>query len=266
MTLKTFKPSQSQPSRGICIYGRGGVGKSTMMGTMPGKMLLIDVPQLEGGTEVLDGKDNIDIHTVITWDDVENVFKFLESGKHEYKSVALDTVSALQVLAKRKIIKERPLDAAPHKLTLPEIGQIAELCGELIYKFRTLPLFTIWLAQERKFGNEDEGGGSTVIGPAVYPSVLSALLPSMMMVARLRVVYDISGHMERQLFIAPSPDCYTKVRTRPGIKVPTATRTLDLRQLIRYFAGSPDATIDMVEDNEQEVFDFELDDKKIGVD
>lgn len=246
MALTLYKPGAASPSRSICIYGRAGVGKTTIVGTMPSRGLLIDVPQLEGGTEVLENKDNIDVTPVASWDEIDQVYQYLESGKHDYKWAAIDTITAFQELAKRKVIKDRDISASPHKITLQEFGQIGSLVGELIYKFRLLPIFTIWLAQERSFDAID--GQAHIMGPAVLPGALGSLLPSMMLVGRLKTVYDMNNKMERQLFVAPSPEHYTKVRTRPGIEIPTATTTLDLARLIRYFAGKEGATIDFVKE------------------
>src|SRR5437868_4967998 len=72
--LKVHKPGQGRGGYGICLYGRSGAGKTSLLGTLPGKGLVIDVPQMEGGTEVLDTPElaaRIDIHDITSWDEVE---------------------------------------------------------------------------------------------------------------------------------------------------------------------------------------------------
>jgi hypothetical protein len=225
-----------------------------MLSTIPNKGLVIEVPQLEGsGSDVLAGSGAIDVTPVVEWAEVESVYEHLLSGKHSYKWCAIDTVTDFMVLARRRIVGERSLAVDPHKLTLPERGNMNALVEELIYKFRSLPIFCFFLAQERRF--EGEEGDSGYTGPAVAPGVLTPLVSGALLVGRLKMEYTLTNEAERQLFLAPSPDYYTKVRTKPGIKVPKATRTLDFGKLIPYFAGNAKAEIDMVEDS----MGFELD-------
>lgn len=233
-----YKPSaEVKQAFGICIYGRGGVGKTTLLGTMPGKGLVIDVPQIEGGTFVLeDQADHVDVVPVATWNEVDDIYWYLKNGKHEYRWVAIDSITAFQELAKRKVIKERDLDADPYVIQLQEWGKMGQLIGELIYRFRTLSVHTIWIAQERKHGS-DEGFGS-VIGPDIIPSALSALMPSMMMVGRMSVQQDETGAWVRQLRVGSHPDYYTKVRAKPGLVVPPVIANPNIGGILKFLLGS----------------------------
>lgn len=227
-----------------------------MLSTVPNNGLVIEVPQLEGaGSDVLRGFDNIEVTPVASWAEIESRLAYLESSNHPHKWCALDTITDFVVLARRKIIGERAISSDPHKLTLPERGQINALVEELIYRFRSLPLFVFFIAQERSFDAEGEG---SFIGPSVPPGVLVPLVSGAMLVARMKMDYNLNGEAERLLYLAPSPEHYTKVRTRPGIKIPKATRTLDFNRLIPYFAGRPGAEIDMVEDSLAMGFDVDL--------
>lgn len=233
-----YKPAaKPQQSLGICIYGRGGVGKTTLVGTMPGRGLVIDVPQIEGGTFVLSNvADRIDVKPVEKWDDVDDVFWFLKEKNHDYQWVAIDSITAFVELAKRKCIKERKLDEDPHTTTMQEWGKIGNLCSEMIYKFRTLRQHTIWIAQERTHGSE-ERGEAVQIGPNVTPATLTALTPSMMILARLSVENN-AGTYERRLRIGPHPTYMTKVRAMPGKDVPSVIRDPHLGKLLKFLVGS----------------------------
>lgn len=237
---KVYKPSaNAKQAFGVCIYGRGGVGKTTLIGTMPGRGLVIDVPQIEGGTFVLEDKaDRIDVRAVETWNEIDDIYWFLAKENHDYRWVAIDSVTAFQELAKRKVIKERDmaLNADPHTITLQEWGKIGQLIGELVYKFRMLPIHTIWIAQERKHGDDEMGG--SVTGPDVIRSALAALMPSMMIVGRLSSQMAEDGTMQRQLRIGSHPDYYTKVRAKPGLDVPPVIAEPNIGELLRYLLGS----------------------------
>jgi phage nucleotide-binding protein len=234
---KLYKPSSTATQAfGICIYGRGGTGKTTLVGTMPGKGLIIDVPQIEGGTFVLEDKAaNIDVVPVETWNDVDGIYWYLRNQRHDYRWVAIDSITAFQELAKRKVVSERDLSADPHVIALQEWGKMGQLVGDLVYRFRTLPVHTIWIAQERKHGSEE---GGSVTGPDIIPSALSALMPSMMLVGRLSVQQDAEGKWQRQLRVGSHPDYYTKVRAKPGLDVPSLILKPDLGNILRFLLGS----------------------------
>lgn len=236
-----------QPSRGICIYGRSGIGKTTLLGTLPGKGLVVDVPQLEGGTEVLaDKADRIDVVTVDEWNDVEDVYRYLAGGGHSYQWVAFDSLTAFQKLARRKAIRERDLTADPHATTQQDWGKIGELTNELIYRFRTLKLLTVWIAQERR--HNQDGDGNTLVGPDVSPMSLNALMPSMLLVARLFAANTLAGTVERHFLLGPSPNFLTKYRSIPSIGVPDTIRNANLEIVLKFLLGKVgDDALDVVD-------------------
>lgn len=222
---------------GLCIYGYGGVGKTTLIGTMPGRGLVIDVPQVEGGTVVLsDVADRIDVYACDEWKDIDQVYWYLKREKHPYRWVAIDSISAFQELAKRKTIRDRDFDADQHQITMQEWGKIGSLLAELIYKFRTLEQHTLWIAQQRKFGGGDEGG-PTMLGPDVTPFALGKLLPSMLLVGRLSAEHGMDGKVERQLLVGPHQMYYTKYRSVPGRDVPRRIRNPNLANILGYLLG-----------------------------
>lgn len=235
-----YRPGQQLGQAfGLCIYGRGGVGKTSLLGTMPGRGLIIDVPQIEGGTFVLEAHaERIDVVPVESWDAINAIYWFLAKGEHDYQWVAIDSITAFQELAKRKTISDRALDIMdPHTMTLQEYGKVGRLLGEMVYKFRTLKQHTIWIAQERKFGGDNEGERG-IIGPDVLPSALSMLMPSMLMMARLSVEFTMMGTAERHLRLGASESYYTKCRSKSGIEVPHVIRNPHLGKLLKFILGS----------------------------
>lgn len=233
------KPSGELKRLAVCIYGRGGVGKTTLLGTMPGKGLVIDVPQVEGGTSVLlDKADKIDVVPVVAWEELDEVYQHLKRGSHDYKWVAIDTISAVQELAKRKSIRERDLASDPHAILLQDWGKIGQLMAELIYTFRLLPIHIIALAQEKQRDRQgDDGRQITEFQPAVSPASLDALLPSLYLVGRLFVYQNDEGRWERRLRVGPHDYFLTKSRAVPGRELPTVVLEPNLGQLLAYLMG-----------------------------
>lgn len=201
---------------------------------MPGRGLVIDVPQIEGGTFVLgDVADRIDVTEVDSWNQIDDIYWFLAKGKHDYRWVAIDSITAFQALAMRRVVKERDLDIDPHKVTMPEWGTVGSLVSEMVYRFRTLPISTIWIAQERNFKDDDSARGS-MVGPDVSPMVLGKLMPSQLLVGRLFVDQQIDGTWQRHMRIGPSSEYHTKYRARPDLNVPSVIREPNLGQLLLY--------------------------------
>jgi phage nucleotide-binding protein len=75
----------------ILMYGESGVGKTTALGTVEGKTLLLNV---ENGTMVLRDKDIdvIDIPDIAT---LGNVYNALSKGELKYDNVAIDSLSEI---------------------------------------------------------------------------------------------------------------------------------------------------------------------------
>lgn len=232
----------------ICIYGKGGVGKTTLIGTMPGRGIVIDVPQIEGGTFVLEhAKDRIDVKTVETWNEIDDVFRFLQTQKHPYQWVAIDSITAFTELAKRRTIAERDLDYDVHMTSLQEWGKIGSLVAELVYRFKTLQMHTIWIAQERRFGSDAETSGR-MRGPDTTPAALGKLIPPCLLVGRLSVEKNLATtEYERRLRIGPDEDFYTKCRAKSGLDVPSVIRNPHLGKILKFLLGSGERPDEVVE-------------------
>src|SRR5688572_28801545 len=101
-----YKPGpNNRESFSICIYGRGGVGKTTLVGTMPGRGLVLDTPKTEGGTFVLENvADRIDVYPLNDWASIQTAFWFLQKQAHPYQWVAIDSLTGVTQLAITKVI------------------------------------------------------------------------------------------------------------------------------------------------------------------
>lgn len=234
------KPTPTFGHVAICIYGRGGVGKTSLLGTMPGKGLVLDVPTVEGGTLVLHNHaDRIDVIDCLQWADFDDVWKYLRDVEHDYKWVAIDTLTAAQKLGIRKTMNERDLSADPHQISQQDWGKIGQLNAELYYRFRQLPLHLILLAQERLKGTGEDA--ALEYQPDVSPASLTALIPPMHIVGRLytREVSDTKGKrsIERRLRVGTHSSTVTKARTVPERQLPPVLKNPSLAIMLRYILG-----------------------------
>lgn len=240
------KPSPRFGHVAACIYARGGTGKTTLLGTMPGKGIVLDVPVIEGGTMVLhEHADRIDVFPCLDWSDLDGMWKYLKYEKHDYKWVAIDTITATQQLGKRKTVSERDLSADPAQITMQDWGKIGNLNTELFYRYRQLPLHLILLAQEKV---KDSGeGGVLEYQPDISPASMTGLIPSMFLIGRLytREVDDPKNPakriIERRLRVGPHASTVTKARTLPSRPLPPVIRDPNLGGLFRWILGAEDA-------------------------
>ena len=219
----------------------GGVGKTTLLSTLPGKGLVIDIPQIEGGTSVLEGAENIKVLPILRWTEFDAAYKMLAKDHDLWDWVALDTATATQELAKRQVMKDREGDLSqdPKATSQQDWGKIANLNGELYYKFNMLPMHFIMLAQERKRGNDGE---ESYYHPEVSPASLQALGPPQNLIGRLFTV-DKEGEdedepiIERQLMVGPHRQYMAKARCVPGRELPRIIAKPNLGRILAYMMG-----------------------------
>lgn len=237
MPLKLSKPDEIPDRGSLCIYGPGGVGKTTLIGSMPGKGLVVEVKATEDGAYVLSDKaDRIDVFYLESFNDLDDVYKEVKAHIKMWNWIAFDTVTGIQELAQRKVVRERDLKADPHKMTQPEFGHMANLVGEAVFKFKALNIWTIWAAQERRHGGGEDDPGPVMYGPDILPSALRKLWPPMMLGGRLFVqtAMDGSGGLERGLRIGTNELYWAKCRALPGKRPPPVIKDPKLDQILAY--------------------------------
>lgn len=137
------------------IYSPPGIGKTTALGELPGKTLIIDVDR---GTSVLKGNKNV---SVVRLDEsltaLAEVLAMLEK-KCEYDTVCIDTLSELERAMLAILGRTGKNGGAPELSHYNQVGfKLADLCRRL----RVLPahiVFTAWLDLEKITST----GGETV--------------------------------------------------------------------------------------------------------
>jgi len=218
---------------------------------MPGKGAVIETPQQEGGGSwVLEPyKDRITIFPVESWDEVDDVYLYLERNTPNFQWAALDTITGMEKLGRRRVVKERSLDMDPHVTSPQEWGKIGILQEELFYRMQKLPFPFIWLAQEKGFRGElADGTEFSKLGPAIIPSALGSLFPQMMLVARLYMDLNLENEWEYRMRFGPPSQYIAKVRHKPDIKVPWTIKNPNIHQTVRYLLGREGGRVEAVDD------------------
>lgn len=127
------------------LYGPPGMGKTTLLGQLPGKTLIVDVDR---GTSVLQGKANIDVVRLDeSLADLPKVLDMLEK-KNPYDNVCIDSLSELEKAMLTVYGREGKNDGAPEQGHYLKVQfKIADYCR----RFRALSgntIFTAWEMQK----------------------------------------------------------------------------------------------------------------------
>ena len=131
----------------IMVYGESKVGKSSFAVTAPYPRLMLDV---EGGHRFLpinikywdplteepplaDGTWDTVVVKVNDYDVVMKAFQWLQSGKHQFKSLIIDSISELQVKCMDNI-------AGTEQMKMQQWGELLRHMGALLRDLRDLTM------------------------------------------------------------------------------------------------------------------------------
>ncbi len=144
--MKILKASEIQESnKSMLIYGNPGIGKTTLLGMLPGKTLIVDVDQ---GTNVLRGKTNVDI--VRLSEDLHELLPLVQElqSKCEYDNVCIDSLSEMERGLLSFYGRMGKNDGIPDLSSYQRVDfKLMRICRQ----FRTLPcwtVFTTWESQK----------------------------------------------------------------------------------------------------------------------
>lgn len=240
-TLQTREPG-GRTHRSFVLYGRSASGKTTLSATWPKPALLIDIKDV--GDDSVVGVKKLRVRDIVTWDDFEETYWYLESHPDEYKTIILDTVSQLQQLLLVKVAKLAgdKKDRAGNWGTVSQRqwGDVAAQMKSWITRFRDLPMHTVFIAQDRVFAGGDEEDGNNQIdpevGPALSPSIAKHLNASVHFIGntfirrRILKMKPVKGKSEKVekidycLRVGPNPVYMTKIR-KPKTTLPPSVIT-----------------------------------------
>lgn len=233
---KIVKASELPGNRRFLIYGKAKQGKTRLASSAP-DVLVMDVN--EKGTESVRRNINPYVYPVEIWTDVTDLYWYLQEGEHQFRSVAIDGITALQTLCMNFVLGEATaLDASrdPDMPTRAVWGKVTQLMKTQITNYRNLPMNVIFTALTRRniVGEEDADAESTV-GPACSPSVS----------AHLEAAVDVIGYIyKREVMVKVRGTDQKKPRTKTRLIVEGTERFLvgDRTHTLGNFVDAPDLT------------------------
>lgn len=158
------------------IYGRSGSGKTRLVASAP-NVLLVDIN--EKGTASVRRDYNPNVYEVDLWTDLTDLYWYLASGNHTYKTVGLDGVTSMQNLCMKFVLGDEASRDASRDPDMPSRqvwGKVGELMKTQITNYRNLPMNVVFTALQRvRFSEGEEEDDATMITPACSPSIAGHL-------------------------------------------------------------------------------------------
>jgi hypothetical protein len=170
---KKIRPaSQLSINQNFLIYGYPDSGKTRVASSAPG-VLLIDVN--ENGTDSVRRDIDPNVYPIEYWQEINDIYWYLQSGDHNYESVAVDGLTSLQTLCMNFVLGDEAARDASRDPDMPSrqaYGKVAQLMRTQLTNFRNLPLNTVFTALPRTRdtgeGDEDE---ILITGPSLSPAI-----------------------------------------------------------------------------------------------
>ena len=142
-------PSDLVDSQGakLLVYGISGGGKTTLCQTVPGKTLVIS---MEAGLLSIKDAKNVTAIEVKEAAEIEEIAQLLESGKLDYDTVCLDSVTEMSEIV---LANELRKNKDPRKA----YGEVIQIMTKTMRRFRDLPIHVVFIAKQQEVRDEATG-------------------------------------------------------------------------------------------------------------
>lgn len=235
------------------FYGRSGTGKTTLAGTFPTPILLIDIG--ERGTDSVSDVEGLDVISVTQWGEIEEIYWELKEST-KYKTVVIDAAHTMQNLAlmeARNIAGKKEKDQTSQR----DFGQASGLMNQWIYHYRDLRddgINVVFLAHDRLREIDTEDDDSVILpemGPNLMPGVAKTLTGSVNIIGYTFIREEVTrskvaGQKSKRevqygLRIGPNAIYSTKIRKPKGFDLPEYIIDPTYGKLVNVLTGNSNA-------------------------
>jgi hypothetical protein len=197
----------------VCVYADPGVGKTRLIGTSPGRVLLISPPTDHADSLLPADRDRVERWTIDTWDDMAEALEYLRTdGGNDFDWVWLDSLSLMYDHLMddiwETVVREKPararygLDKAEYGINMFRIGGwLRHVVGPDTFNFG----FTAHTAQLLPSEDEEE---SKKLMPWVQGKNMSPKCCGYMNVVAFMEVTKVGGKDNRRVLRTNSTERY----------------------------------------------------------
>lgn len=194
MSIQILRTTELKEPRLIaCIYGQGGVGKSTLAATSPSP-IFIDAEQ---GTKAFAARGiDVPVAQVKSWDDVIEAFRLIKDDK-SFETIVIDPVDRFLDLLIDKVRNGSDMN-------LKKFGEVKDRMRRFIWAAKDSGKHVVFVAHETKDKDDDQ----QIRSPMLQVNLAKELVNLCDIVGHLRV--DTEG--KRSLRVQPEPKYEAKDR------------------------------------------------------
>lgn len=209
---KVRRATDSERLPRLFIYARHKKGKTKLCSTVDRDSILYLDP--EHGTDWMT-KLNPHVWDIEDWTDLDEAYRFLKNGRHNFEWVSVDGLTRINTMSIRYVLHqqmERDLKARPRLVQRKVYYQSGEQMKALIHNFHSLEMGVIFTAQERiitaeaEDESDDDDDDIPVIPQKVgdLPAGVRGAVNSLAdVIGRLYITVNEEGQRERRLWVAP---------------------------------------------------------------
>lgn len=206
MAIRITTAAQAATLHGVklLVYGRAGMGKTTLCATAPNPIIL----SAEAGLLSL-RRSNLPVIEIKTLEDLQDAYQWATESEEakSFETICLDSLSEIAevVLNNAKRTSKDPRQA---------YGELIERMGTTVRSFRDLSGKHVYMSAKQE-GIKDDTVGTTTYGPSMPGSKLGGQLPYMFdEVLRLTVGRTPDGQEYR--YLQTRPDFQSEAKDRSG--------------------------------------------------
>lgn len=225
----------------ILFYGKNGSGKTTAAATCPKPAMFLDCR--EKGTKSIKNIPGIKGKTINSTEDLDMALFYLRHVKHPFKSVIIDTGTALQDIILGSVMKGASELDPGKSMKMPtknDWGSMSKVYKDYVAQFKELgeKMNVIWTCQEKMDDDADMSAGEYAVLPALSPSVSSALCASVDVIIQTLIINEVvttaNGMETRPVYAArvgPDQKVLTKIRTPKGTMKPQVVEDITFEKI-----------------------------------
>ena len=230
------------------IYGRSGTGKTHLAGTFPKPLLLLDVR--EHGTDTIKNISEIDVIDITQWSLFENVYWHIKKNQHEYKTIVIDQVTAIQEMLIENISGSDPKTGNRAPMNRSKWGKVGSELRSWFHNYVELTQLgtnVAFIAHERIIQSDEEDDDIGQIDPYVIanliPSVSNFLAGAVDLVGHTFIRESFEGAKKRRyidycLRVGPNAAYTTKIRRPAGEQIPEYISDPTFDEVTRVIRGN----------------------------